>query len=469
MIKITYDNKFNTKLVLDLEGKAKSKELELLLEKKLFSAKQGEIFVNVNLDREGVVYLALEKGLEGCHEKVRTAGFNLAKKLTQEKVSKINLDCKEEDPKLALFLVQGLLFSNYNFEKYKTKKAEEFEVELSLLNAPKALKDKIKEFEVVLNGINVTRDFVNTRAIDLYPESYANEIVKLFKGSKVEVEVYDKKQIEELGMHALLAVGSGSDRDPRFVVMKYFGNNETNKHITFVGKGLTYDSGGYDIKPGRSMFDMFSDMAGSAAVVGAIKAISDMKLKANVVAVTGLVENLVSGHAYKNGDIISSMKGSTIEIGSTDAEGRLTLADTIYYAATKLNSTHIIELSTLTGSVGVALGSDITGAISNNDEFYKQVFEAGEHVGEPSWRLPITDTLKEAIKGEFADLRNSIPGGAGTITAGIFLEHFSEGLPFVHLDIASTSYGNAKRYYAAGSTGVGVRTLYKLVASNFCK
>lgn len=469
MIKITYDNKFKTNLVLDLEKKAKSKELELLLEKKLFSAKQGEIFVNVNLDREGVVYLALEKDLEGCHEKVRTAGFNLAKKLASEKVSKINLDCKEEDSKLVLFLVQGLLFSNYNFEKYKTKKAEEEEIEVSLLNAPKALKDKIKEFEVVLNGINVTRDFVNTRAIDLYPESYANEIVKLFKGSKVEVEVYDKKQIEELGMHALLAVGSGSDRDPRFVVMKYFGNSETDKHITFVGKGLTYDSGGYDIKPGRSMFDMFSDMAGSAAVVGAIKAISDMKLKANVVAVTGLVENLVSGHAYKNGDIISSMKGSTIEIGSTDAEGRLTLADTIYYAATKLNSTHIIELSTLTGSVGVALGSDITGAISNNDEFYSKVFEAGEHVGEPSWRLPITDTLKEAIKGEFADLRNSIPGGAGTITAGIFLEHFSEGLPFVHLDIASTSYGNAKRYYAAGATGVGVRTLYKLVATNFCK
>lgn len=469
MIKITYDNKFNTKLVLDLEGKAKSKELELLLEKKLFSAKQGEIFVNVNLNREGTVYLALEKGLDGCHDKIRTAGFNLAKKLVQEKVSKINLDCKEEDPKLVSTLIQGILYSNYNFDKYKTTKLDEEEIEVSLLNAPKALKDKIKELEVVINGVNIARDFVNTRAIDLYPESYANEIVKLFKGSKVKVEVYDKKQIEELGMHALLAVGSGSDKEPRFVVMKYFGNSETDKHITFVGKGLTYDSGGYDLKPGKSMFDMYDDMAGSAAVVGAIKAISDMKLKANVVAVTGLVENLISGHAYKNGDIISSMKGSTIEIGSTDAEGRLTLADTIYYAATKLNSTHIIELSTLTGSVGVAFGSDIVGAIANDDDFYSKVFEAGKHVGELNWRLPITDTLKEAVKGEFADLRNSIPGGAGVITAGIFLERFSEGVPFVHLDIASTANGGAKRYYAAGATGVGVRTLYKLVASNFCK
>ena len=212
-------------------------------------------------------------------------------------------------------LIQGILYSNYNFDKYKTTKLDKEEIEVSLLNAPKALKDKIKELEVVINGVNIARDFVNTRAIDLYPESYANEIVKLFKGSKVKVEVYDKKQIEELGMHALLAVGSGSDKEPRFVVMKYFGNSETDKHITFVGKGLTYDSGGYDLKPGKSMFDMYDDMAGSAAVVGAIKAISDMKLKANVVAVTGLVENLISGHAYKNGDIISSMKGSTIEIG----------------------------------------------------------------------------------------------------------------------------------------------------------
>jgi leucyl aminopeptidase len=210
-------------------------------------------------------------------------------------------------------------------------------------------------------------------------------------------------------------------------------------------------------------------MAGSAAVIGAIKAIADNNLNANVVAVTALTENLINGKAYKNGDIISTMKGSTVEICSTDAEGRLTLADAIYYAATKLNSTHIIELSTLTGACVVALGTDMIGATTNNEEFYNKVFDAGNHVGEPSWRLPVTDVLKEAVKGEFADLKNSVPGGAGTITAGIFLEHFSENIPFVHLDIAGTAYGKAKRYYANGATGVGVRTLYKLVATNFSK
>ncbi|OQC10649.1 MAG: Cytosol aminopeptidase [Tenericutes bacterium ADurb.Bin087] len=469
MIKITYDNKFKTSLVLVLEKTTKTKELELILEQKLFTAKMGEVFVSVNLKREGSVYLGLEKGLAEDHEKIRTAGFTLAQKVVSEKISKINLDCKSEDPKLVTTLVQGLLFSNYNFEKYKTKKNEDFNVEVSLLNATQVLKDKINELEVVINGVNTARDLVNTRAIDLYPETYAAKIVELFKDTAVEVEVFAKKAIEKLGMHALLAVNAGSDKEPRFVVMKYFGDKTSDKHITFVGKGLTYDSGGYDIKPGKSMFEMFTDMAGSAAVIGAIKAIADNKLKANVVAVTALTENLINGKAYKNGDIISTMKGSTVEIGSTDAEGRLTLADAIYYAATKLNSTHIIELSTLTGACVVALGTDIIGVTTNNEEFYNKVFDAGNHVGEPSWRLPVTDVLKEAVKGEFADLKNSVPGGAGTITAGIFLEHFSENIPFVHLDIAGTAYGKAKRYYANGATGVGVRTLYKLVATNFSK
>lgn len=469
MIKITYDNKFTTNLVLVLDETPKIKELELMLEQKLFNAKVGEVFVSVNLNREGNIYLGLEKGLAEDLEKIRTAGYTLAQKLVSEKISKINLDCNEVDPKLISTLVQGLLFSNYNFDKYKSTKKEDFNVEVSLLNAPTSLKAKIKELEGVIRGVNVARDLVNTRAIDLYPETYATKIVELFKGTAVEVEVFDKKEIEKLGMHAFLAVNAGSDKEPRFVVMKYFGNKTSDKHITFVGKGLTYDSGGYDIKPGKSMFEMFTDMAGSAAVIGAIKAIADNNLNANVVAVTALTENLINGKAYKNGDIISTMKGSTVEIGSTDAEGRLTLADAIYYAATKLNSTHIIELSTLTGACVVALGADMIGATTNNEEFYNKVFDAGNHVGEPSWRLPVTDVLKEAVKGEFADLKNSVPGGAGTITAGIFLEHFSENIPFVHLDIAGTAYGKAKRYYANGATGVGVRTLYKLVATNFTK
>ena len=270
--------------MLVLDETPKTKELELMLEQKLFNAKVGEVFVSVNLNREGNIYLGLEKGLAEDHEKIRTAGYTLAQKLVSEKISKINLDCNEVDPKLISTLVQGLLFSNYNFDKYKSTKKEDFNVEVSLLNAPTSLKAKIKELEGVIRGVNVARDLVNTRAIDLYPETYATKIVELFKGTAVEVEVFDKKEIEKLGMHAFLAVNAGSDKEPRFVVMKYFGNKTSDKHITFVGKGLTYDSGGYDIKPGKSMFEMFTDMAGSAAVIGAIKAIADNNLNANVVA-----------------------------------------------------------------------------------------------------------------------------------------------------------------------------------------
>ena len=188
-----------------------------------------------------------------------------------------------------------------------------------------------------------------------------------------------------MGMKALLAVNAGSDKHPRFVVMRYLPNKDVQEHITFVGKGLTYDSGGYAIKPANSMATMHSDMAGSAAVVGAMKAISDNKLPVNVVAVTALTENLINGSAYKNGDIVSSMKGTTIEIGNTDAEGRVTLADSIYYAATKLNSTKIVELSTLTGACIVALGTEIIGSTTNNQTWFKEVQQAGERAGEMIW------------------------------------------------------------------------------------
>ena len=464
MINIILNKKTKTEVVLVFENKL-PEAVKPLKKAKLFNGKSGEIYTDLSVKREGVIFLGLGSNKKIDNEELRNAGFKLGKTLVGNKVTRAHINFK--DNKLAKDLIfhlsEGLLHSNYSFDRYKSKKEEnEPTIELSFVGANK-FEHLVTEATNLVNAVNIAKDFINTPPIDLYPESYANLIVDLFKGSEVEVEVFDKPQIEALGMKALLAVASGSDKDPRFVVMKYLPNKEVKEHITFVGKGLTYDSGGYAIKPANSIATMHSDMSGSAAVVGAMKAISDNKLPVNVVAVTALTENLINGSAYKNGDVVSSMKGTTIEIGNTDAEGRVTLADSIYYAATQLNTTKIVELSTLTEACVVALGMEIIGSTTNNERFFKEVKEAGEKAGEMIWQLPVTPSLEKAVKGEIGDLKNSVAGGAGAITAGIFLEHFAEKKPFVHLDIAGPSWGKPRGYYSNGATGVGVRTLYELV------
>ncbi len=463
MLNIIFDKKTKTEIILVFENLL-SAEVKELKKAGLFSGKSGETYLDLNPKREGIIYLGLGQNKKIEHELLRIAGHKLGKALSTNKVFKAHINFKEitETKEIIFHLTEGLLHSDYSFDRYKTSAKEITETTISFLGANK-YSQLVTEATNLVNAMNITKDFVNTPAIDLYPESYANQIVVLFKDTNVEVEVFNKEQIESLGMKALLAVSAGSLKEPRFVVMKYLPNKEVKEHITFIGKGVTYDSGGYAIKPATSMVTMQSDMAGSAAVVGALKAINDNKLNVNVVGVTALTENLISGSAYKNGDIIGSMKGTTIEVGNTDAEGRITLADSIYYAASQLNTTKIIELSTLTGACIVALGTEIVGATTNNDKFYKQVHEAGLRAGELNWRLPVTPSLEKAVKGEVGDLKNSIPGGAGAITAGIFLEHFAEKKPFVHLDIAGPSFGRPRTYYSNGATGVGVRTLYELV------
>ena len=462
MLNIIFDKKTKAEVLLVFENKL-SDEAKLLKKNDLFKGKSGEVYVDLNPKREGVIYLGLGNSKKIDNDELRLAGFKLGKALVANKVKKSQLNFKNVElaDKLIYHLSEGLFTSNYQFDRYKSKKEEKEEnYELSFVGAAK-YEALVEEAKVLIDAVDIAKDFVNTPAIDLYPEVYANQIVKLFKDTNVEVEVFDKTQIEKLGMKALLAVAAGSDKDPRFVVMKYLPQKDNPNHLTFVGKGLTYDSGGYGIKPAGSMVTMQCDMGGSAAVVGALKAINDNKLNVNIVGVTALTENMISGSAYKNGDIISSMKGSTIEVGHTDAEGRITLADSLYYAATKLNTTKIIEISTLTGACVAALGGEIIGAVSNNDKFYKEVHEAGLRAGELNWRFPVTESLKKVVKSETADLRNSIRGGAGAITAGIFLEHFVEGKPFVHLDIAGPAFGTARGYYAAGATAIGLKTLYE--------
>ncbi len=264
-------------------------------------------------------------------------------------------------------------------------------------------------------------------------------------------------------MTAFLSVAQGSSNPPRFIKMEYLPHGEDEPALTLVGKGLTFDSGGYSLKPTKSMVDMKTDMSGAASVIGAIYALAKNKGDKNVVGLIAACENLISGHAYKPGDIITTMAGLTVEVGNTDAEGRITLADALYYAATKVNSKKIIDVATLTGACIVALGHTYTGAITNNEDLYIEVKNASEAAGENIWMLPSHDHFREQLKGSFADISNITERGAGTITAGLFLEKFVEDKPWVHLDIAGTSWlTKAEGYLPKGATGVMVKTFYEL-------
>jgi leucyl aminopeptidase len=311
---------------------------------------------------------------------------------------------------------------------------------------------------------NSARTLVNLPPNKLTATDLANYAVQLAEKYDMDYKVLDKEEMQELGMGALLAVNQGSAEPPKMIALLYQGKEEWTDVIGFVGKGITYDTGGYSLKPRESMVGMKTDMGGAAAVLGAMEIIGELKPEQNVVAVIPATDNMISGTAFKPDDVITSMSGKTIEVLNTDAEGRLALADGITYAK-KLGANYLVDVATLTGGVIVALGNHTTGAMTNNEEFYEKVLEAAMETDEPIWRLPIFERDKERVRNsKFADLNNS-PGRDGhAIMAGTFLGEFAEDTPWVHLDIAGTATSNgAHDLGPAGGTGVMARTLATLV------
>ena len=271
-------------------------------------------------------------------------------------------------------------------------------------------------------------------------------------------------------MKAFLEVAKGSVHKPRLIVMRYMGNENSDERVGLVGKGLTFDTGGYSLKPSTSMDTMKSDMGGAAAVIGTMQALAKNKVEKNVVAVVAACENAISGGSYKPGDIIGSMAGKTIEVLNTDAEGRLTLVDAVTYIIEKEKVDKVVDVATLTGAVLVALGTEVTGVISNNDEFYDELIVAARRSGEKFWRLPNDKCYKKLYKGDFADLKNTGGRYGGSITAGMFIGEFVQDKPWLHLDIAGTSWSDSGNDTTPkGGTGAPVSTLYELVVKHECK
>lgn len=366
-------------------------------------------------------------------------------------------------------LVEGLMLSDYEFDHYITqednKKTRLKEVTFVVPSVTQKLKDTVQTAQVITHNACLARDLVNLSSYHANPESIT-KLAKQIKG--LSCTVIDHKKAEKLNMGLLLAVGQGSTYTPRLAILEYKGNPKSNETIALVGKGITFDSGGYNIKPTGFMETMKTDMHGSATVLYTIKALSELKIKKNIVAVLALAENMVSSHAYKPGDVFNSHQGLTVEVTNTDAEGRLVLADALSYVTKKYKPSQVIDVATLTGAASIALGKTVTATITNNEQMYTKLVTASKNTGEKVWQLPLYEEHKELLKSDIADIRNHhMEPQAGTIVGGAFLEKFINDTPWIHLDIGGTGRSDKPvDYISKGATGVGVRLLCTYILSD---
>jgi leucyl aminopeptidase len=376
------------------------------------------------------------------------------------------------DPDQVAAVAAGVRLRAYKFDRYKTKKKDgedaALRADISLaVGDVGAARKAFTVREHIVHGVIMARELVNEPPNVLYPEEFARRASRLRKLG-VEVEILDVKAMTKLGMGALLGVAQGSARPGRAVIMRWNGSKRGDQPVAFVGKGVCFDTGGISIKSAGSMEDMKGDMGGAACVVGLMHALAARKANVNAVGAIGLVENMPDGNAQRPGDIVTSMSGQTIEIINTDAEGRLVLADMLWYVAKKFKPKFMIDLATLTGAIMVALGTEYAGLFSNNDELAERLTKAGLATGERVWRMPLGPEYDKQIDSQFADMKNTGVRHGGSITAAQFLQRFVDDTPWAHLDIAGTAMGAPKTEISQSwSSGYGVRLLERLVAEHY--
>ena len=360
-------------------------------------------------------------------------------------------------------MTEGAAMAAYQFDTYKSKKKPEFS-ELKFFGAhEEKLKATAAESCSVCEEVNFCRSLVDEIVSVMTPEVLADTIRSRAVQYNIECEIWDEKRIHQEGLRALEAVGKGSANPPRFIILRYNGAPESEKRLGLVGKGVTYDTGGYCLKPGSGMMDMKDDMGGAAAVCSALIAAAKQKLKVNVTAIVGACENSIDAGGFKPGDIIKTLKGTTIEVINTDAEGRITLSDSVYYAVSRERVTHIIDAATLTGSAISTFGSYYTAAITSDQAFYDEFKKAAIVSGEYFWQLPCDRRYRKLLESKVADIKNLAGREGGCIIAGMFIKDFTEELPWIHLDLCGAYYDQHRDSYVTDlATGQPVRTLYEM-------
>jgi len=423
-----------------------------------------------------VVVTGLGKQQELSQDKVRGAVAETCRLLRQKGVDSIATTAQGAGitditaESAAQAVTEGALLGVYSFRRHITKEAEYGEIKQLLIVSSSesdlvALEQGCRQGRVMAEATNLARDMVNEPANHMSPGQMAEAAGRLAKTCGLEVDILEREQMQELGMGALLGVAQGSRQLPKFIVLHYKGGDSGQIDVALVGKGITFDSGGISIKPSHKMDEMKGDMAGGAAVIAAMGAIARLKPEINVMAVVPATENLPDGNAIKPGDVLTAMGGKTIEIISTDAEGRLALADALGYVR-KFAAKSIVDVATLTGACVVALGKICSGAFGSNQKLVDRVITAGAEAGELIWQMPMYDQYKEQNKSDVADIKNVGGRDAGPITAALFLAEFVGDTPWVHLDIAGTYMNDKeKNYLVKGATGVPTRTLVNLVLS----
>jgi len=363
--------------------------------------------------------------------------------------------------------VEGILLGNYSFDKYRERKKKQVTLNVVFeYGNKKVLDSAVKKAQTVIDAVSFARDLVNDPAISLTPSELFNRSKSNLANYGVKVTSINKKELEKKKMGGILAVGIGSDNPPQLIVLKYKPTGKAKKKIVLVGKGVTYDSGGYSIKPTDGMVDMKADMGGAAVVVGAIKAAAESKLPVEIIGLIPAVENMISGRSYKPGDIVTAYSGKTIEVKNTDAEGRIVLADALTYAS-EFKPDEIIDFATLTGAICVGLGLIPAGLFTVNDELSDALTKAGKKSYERLWRMPFWDDYKVLLKSEIADVSNIGPRWGGAITAGKFLEHFvDENIPWAHIDLAGPALKNDYNNYTKKyDTAFGVRLMFEYLSN----
>ncbi|GIU12874.1 leucyl aminopeptidase [Shewanella glacialipiscicola] len=460
---VLFQSADSTTYGIDLLPQSTQDQLNLATADNIFSGKQGEtleILVPSEIDAKRILLVGIGDAKILTPGSINTIGGNIAAKLDTVPQATVRIFTQglTAAPLFAAELAHGIELRSYRYTQFKasTHKQKNYQIAVDDLSANQK---RHKNLQAVEEGVFLARDLTNAPAGIMYPDSFANEARKL-KSLGVKVTVLEAKDIERLQLGALAAVGKGSERPPKLVVAHWPGSKDAP--IALVGKGITFDSGGYNIKAtGTSIARMKSDMAGAATVLGTIKAMAIQKAAVNVVAIMPMAENMISGHAMIPGDVIKTAQGLTVEVLNTDAEGRLVLADGLWYAREHYNPSIIIDVATLTGSKVGALGSVYAGLFTDSETLVKELTYAGQQVDEKVWRLPLDQAYADELKSTIADLKNTgKEGSAGASSAAMFLKRFAGEQPWAHLDIAGNALtATDTAVVPAGATGYGVRLL----------
>ncbi|CAN5771703.1 leucyl aminopeptidase [soil metagenome] len=430
-----------------------------------FSGKTGQTFVlptpgQLKAKRVIATGLAIEDVSDDAVRKAYGAAARVAKSAGSKSVACIVPGAGVDESRMYRAATEGFLLGIYDFETYRSG-ADDANVERLVFlgqETPEA-GEGVRVGQAMADGVYLARDLVFEPGNTIYPESLAEVARDVARNVELEYEVFDEKQLAEMGAGAIVAVGRGSEHLPRMVRMTYTPPGESKATIALVGKGITFDTGGMSLKTGEGMVPMKTDMAGSAAVIGAMRAIAELDLPFTIHGIIAAAENTPSDTAYRPSDVLKAMNGKTIEVISTDAEGRLVLADALVYAA-GLGSEIMIDLATLTGAKVVALGEDSVAVFSNDDDLARDIVSAAGKAGEMFWHMPLWDWMRSQLNSEIADMKNTGGRAGGAITAALFLSEFAEGKRWAHLDIAGAAWtSSASGYTPKGATGVGVRTL----------